>query len=90
MHSGSLTEFAKYVFQTCYGSCCTVEASAVNCSSVACASMCSCVFPQVMEAVETAFVERFGPYAGWAHNTLFIAELASQQVQSCSCAQLNG
>lgn len=34
---------------------------------------------QVMAAVETAFVERFGPYAGWAHNTLFIAELASQQ-----------
>lgn len=29
-------------------------------------------FPQ-----QAAFVERFGPYAGWAHNTLFIAELAS-------------
>lgn len=29
-----------------------------------------------------AFVERFGPYAGWAHNTLFIAELASQQVHA--------
>lgn len=41
---------------------------------------CAAVLPQVMEAVETAFVERFGPYAGWAHNTLFIAELASQQV----------
>jgi hypothetical protein len=40
-----------------------------------------CAF-QVMEAVETAFVERFGAYAGWAHNTLFIAELASQQVPS--------
>ncbi|KAG2488622.1 hypothetical protein HYH03_012795 [Edaphochlamys debaryana] len=26
-----------------------------------------------------AFTERFGPYAGWAHNTLFISELAAQQ-----------
>lgn len=26
---------------------------------------------------QAAFVERFGPYAGWAHNTLFISELAS-------------
>ncbi|GLC39594.1 hypothetical protein PLESTB_000809200 [Pleodorina starrii] len=29
--------------------------------------------------VQRVFVERFGPYAGWAHNTLFISELASQQ-----------
>jgi len=34
---------------------------------------------QIMEQVEAVFVERFGDYAGWAHNTLFIAELASQQ-----------
>ncbi|KAL4458510.1 hypothetical protein ABPG75_013375 [Micractinium tetrahymenae] len=27
--------------------------------------------------VQAAFVDRFGPYAGWAHNTLFISELAS-------------
>ncbi|GAB4821909.1 hypothetical protein N2152v2_008955 [Parachlorella kessleri] len=27
--------------------------------------------------VQAAFLERFGPYAGWAHNTLFISELAS-------------
>lgn len=26
-----------------------------------------------------AFVDVFGEYAGWAHNTLFIGELASQQ-----------
>lgn len=32
---------------------------------------------KVMEAVEDAFIDRFGDYAGWAHNTLFIAELAS-------------
>lgn len=32
-----------------------------------------------MVAVEEAFIERFGPWAGWAHNTLFISELASQR-----------
>ena len=32
-----------------------------------------------MGAVEQAFIERFGPWAGWAHNTLFISELASQR-----------
>jgi hypothetical protein len=26
-----------------------------------------------------AFVDRFGPYAGWAHNALFISELASHK-----------
>jgi hypothetical protein len=31
---------------------------------------------QVMAAVEAALQERFGSHAGWAHNTLFIAELA--------------
>lgn len=35
---------------------------------------------QVMQLVEDAFIARFGNYAGWAHNTLFIAQLASQQV----------
>lgn len=29
--------------------------------------------------VEAAFHGVFGPYAGWAHNTLFIGELASVQ-----------
>eukprot|EP00884_Botryococcus_braunii_P011503 jgi/Botrbrau1/20353/Bobra.0006s0021.2 len=33
----------------------------------------------LMATVEQALVARFGPYAGWAHNTLFIAELASQR-----------
>lgn len=32
-----------------------------------------------MQLVEDAFIERFGDYAGWAHNTLFISELASHQ-----------
>ena len=30
-----------------------------------------------MTAVENAFIERFGPYAGWAHSVLFISDLAS-------------
>ena len=29
-----------------------------------------------MEKVEDAIVGVFGEYAGWAHNTLFVAELA--------------
>jgi len=32
--------------------------------------------PKVMDAVEDAIAAVFGAYAGWAHNTLFIAELA--------------
>lgn len=32
-----------------------------------------------MAAVEQAFAQAFGPYCGWAHNTLFISELASQK-----------
>lgn len=32
--------------------------------------------PRVMDAVEDAVGEVFGSHAGWAHNTLFIAELA--------------
>ena len=66
---------------TCCLSAADCEKTAVSHSSIASVStVCGCMFLQVMEAVETAFVERFGPYAGWAHNTLFIAELASQQV----------
>ncbi|MCJ1242687.1 hypothetical protein MMC14_010696 [Varicellaria rhodocarpa] len=34
---------------------------------------------KIMVAVEKAFIDRFGPWAGWAHNTLFISELASQR-----------
>ncbi|KAL3141464.1 hypothetical protein ABBQ32_005027 [Trebouxia sp. C0010 RCD-2024] len=34
---------------------------------------------KIMVAVEQAFIDRFGPWAGWAHNTLFISELASQR-----------
>ncbi|KAF5827694.1 hypothetical protein DUNSADRAFT_240 [Dunaliella salina] len=29
--------------------------------------------------IQDAFIQKYGEYAGWAHNTLFIAELASQQ-----------
>ena len=32
-----------------------------------------------MAQVEQAFQQVFGPYAGWAHNTLFISELASMR-----------
>ena len=32
--------------------------------------------PRVMDEVEAAVVKVFGEYAGWAHNTLFVAELA--------------
>ena len=32
--------------------------------------------PKLMEKVEDAIVSVFGEYAGWAHNTLFVAELA--------------
>eukprot|EP00741_Cyanophora_paradoxa_P021450 tig00021352_g20707.t1 len=31
--------------------------------------------PAVHDAVGAFFRERFGPYAGWAHNTLFVADL---------------
>ena len=35
--------------------------------------------PKVMVQVEKAFQDVFGPYAGWAHNVLFVSELASQR-----------
>lgn len=35
--------------------------------------------PKLHAEVQQAFVERFGPYAGWAHNCLFISELASHK-----------
>ncbi|GAQ83085.1 DNA glycosylase [Klebsormidium nitens] len=37
--------------------------------------------PRVHQAVADAFVKVFGPYAGWAHNVLFIAELASMRAR---------
>ena len=36
--------------------------------------------PKLHGEVQRVFEERFGPYAGWAHNTLFISELASHKV----------
>lgn len=35
--------------------------------------------PKLHAEVQQAFVDRFGPYAGWAHNFLFVAELASHK-----------
>lgn len=32
-----------------------------------------------MVQVEEAFITRFGPYAGWAHNVLFISDLNSSK-----------
>ena len=40
---------------------------------------------QVMALVEEALIKRFGPYAGWAHNTLFIAELSSHKARASLC-----
>lgn len=34
---------------------------------------------RVTKEIENRFGEIFGDYAGWAHNVLFIAELASYQ-----------
>jgi hypothetical protein len=34
---------------------------------------------QLHADIQQVFVQRFGPYAGWAHNTLFISELASHR-----------
>ena len=70
-----------HICESCSGSCISISYPRGSQSSIAYAPTAAAVFLQVMEAVEIAFVERFGPYAGWAHNTLFIAELASQQVQ---------
>ena len=33
-----------------------------------------------MVQVEEAFINKFGPYAGWAHNVLFISDLNSSKV----------
>jgi len=35
--------------------------------------------PKLMDAVEGAFIAKFGPYAGWAHNVLFISDLATSR-----------
>ncbi|PRW59786.1 N-glycosylase DNA lyase OGG1 [Chlorella sorokiniana] len=40
--------------------------------------------------VQAAFVERFGPFAGWAHNTLFISELASTHAKVPGLAATGG
>ena len=32
--------------------------------------------PRLMEVVENTLIEKFGPHAGWAHNVLFLSELA--------------
>jgi N-glycosylase/DNA lyase len=35
--------------------------------------------PKLHPIVQEAFLKKFGPYAGWAHNTLFIGELGSMK-----------
>ncbi|KAK3263766.1 8-oxoguanine glycosylase ogg1 [Cymbomonas tetramitiformis] len=35
--------------------------------------------PRIMDVVEDAFGDVFGEWAGWAHNVLFVADLASQK-----------
>ena len=35
--------------------------------------------PKLMVQVEDAFISKFGPYAGWAHNVLFISDLSSSK-----------
>jgi len=32
--------------------------------------------PRLMDVVENTLIDKFGPHAGWAHNILFLAELA--------------
>ncbi|CAG9465666.1 unnamed protein product [Pedinophyceae sp. YPF-701] len=34
---------------------------------------------RIHAAVEQCFVDRFGPFCGWAHNTLFVSELSSMR-----------
>lgn len=34
------------------------------------------ITPRLMEVAENTLIEKFGPHAGWAHNVLFLAELA--------------
>eukprot|EP00879_Flechtneria_rotunda_P007898 GHRR01008275.1.p1 GENE.GHRR01008275.1~~GHRR01008275.1.p1 ORF type:complete len:589 (+),score=236.26 GHRR01008275.1:58-1824(+) len=47
--------------------------------------------PKLHGEVQQVLVERFGTYAGWAHNTLFISELAShKQLLPTGLAGSNG
>jgi 3-methyladenine DNA glycosylase/8-oxoguanine DNA glycosylase len=36
--------------------------------------------PRLMEVVENTLIETFGPHAGWAHNVLFLSELAKKKM----------
>lgn len=38
--------------------------------------------PKLCNRVAEAFVAKYGKYAGWAQNVLFIGELSSQKVAS--------
>lgn len=38
--------------------------------------------PKLCNRVSEAFVAKYGNYAGWAQNVLFIGELSSQKVPS--------
>lgn len=45
--------------------------------------------PKYHPEVQAAFIKRFGDYAGWAHNTLFISELSSIQKKLFGRRQMN-
>lgn len=45
--------------------------------------------PKLYKSVSEAFVAKFGEYAGWAQNVLFIGELPSHKAAVESCAGEN-
>jgi len=46
--------------------------------------------PKLHPEVQAAFTDMFGPYAGWAHNTLFISELASVKKKIAAEMEVKG
>ena len=46
--------------------------------------------PNLHPEVQAAFTDMFGPYAGWAHNTLFISELASVKKKIADEMEMKG
>lgn len=46
--------------------------------------------PKLHPEVQQAFTDMFGPYAGWAHNALFISELASVKKKIAAEMEIEG
>ena len=46
--------------------------------------------PKLHPVVQEAFLKKFGPYAGWAHNTLFIGELGSMKERVAAIKREHG